>query len=84
VASVREFLIVFISVYALLIFIWVLTTWVRLPYSLKPVQTFLDEVCEPYIRLWRRVLPSFGMLDLSPMVGLIFLFVLEGIVARVL
>ena len=82
--QVRQFLLIFISIYALLIFAWVITSWVRLPYSLRPVQRFLDEVCEPYIRIWRRILPSFGMLDLSPMVGLLALFVLEGIVARVL
>ena len=82
--QVREFALIFISIYALLVFIWVITTWVRLPYSLRPVQRFLDDVCEPYIRMWRRIIPSFGMLDLSPMVGLIALFILEGIVARVL
>ena len=84
VAQVREFLIIFISIYALLIFIWVITSWVPLPYSLRQVQRFLDDVCGPYVRVWRRILPSFGMLDLSPMVALFSLFVLEGIVARVL
>ena len=82
--QVRNFLIIAINIYALLIIVWVITSWVRLPYSLRQIQRFLDDVCEPYIRLWRRVLPSFGMLDLSPMVALLALFVLELIVARVL
>jgi YggT family protein len=82
--EVRLFLLVFLNVYALVIIVWVITSWVQLPYSLRPVQRFLDDVCEPYLRMWRRMLPSFGPLDLSPMVGLLALFVLEGIVARVL
>jgi YggT family protein len=84
VGEVRLFLLVFLNVYALLILVYVITSWVQLPYSLRPVQRFLDDVCEPYLRIWRRILPSFGPLDLSPMVGLLALFVLEGIVARVL
>lgn len=83
-AQVREFLIVAINIYALLILVWVITSWVKLPYSLRQVQRFLDDVCEPYIRLWRKFLPPLGALDLSPMVALIALLVLEGIVARTL
>jgi uncharacterized protein YggT (Ycf19 family) len=62
----------------------VLTSWVRLPYSFNPVQRFLYEVCEPYLRLWRRILPSFGPLDLSPMVGIFALVVLGQILVNLL
>jgi len=84
VTQVELFINVFISVYALIVFLYVLTSWVRLPYSLNPVQRFLYEVCEPYLRLWRRVLPSFGTLDLSPMVAIFALVVLGQIVVNVL
>ena len=47
----------FIGVYILLILAYVLTSWIRMPYSLHRVQRFLDDVCEPYIRIFRRVLP---------------------------
>jgi len=80
----RLFLTVFISVYTLLILAYVITSWVQLPYSMRSVQRFLYDVCEPYLRIWRRILPSFGALDLSPMIGLMALWVLEGIVARAL
>jgi uncharacterized protein YggT (Ycf19 family) len=84
VTQVELFVDVFISVYALLIFVYVLTSWVRLPYSLNPVQRFLSDVCEPYLRLWRRILPSFGPLDLSPIVGFFGLVVLREILNNVL
>jgi YggT family protein len=84
VTQVELFVDVFISVYALLIFVYVLTSWVRLPYSLNPVQRFLSDVCEPYLRLWRRILPSFGPLDLSPVVGFFGLVVLREILNNVL
>jgi uncharacterized protein YggT (Ycf19 family) len=84
VTQVELFVDVFISVYALLIFVYVLTSWIRLPYSLNPVQRFLSDVCEPYLRLWRRILPSFGPLDLSPIVGFFGLVVLREILNNVL
>jgi uncharacterized protein YggT (Ycf19 family) len=84
VTQVELFVDVFISVYALLIFVYVLTSWIRLPYSLNPLQRFLSDVCEPYLRLWRRILPSFGPLDLSPIVGFFGLVVLREILNNVL
>ena len=84
VTQVELFINVFISVYALVVFLYVLTSWIRLPYSFNPVQRFLYEVCEPYLRLWRRVLPSFGPLDLSPMVAIFALIVFGQIVIQLL
>jgi YggT family protein len=81
-SSANRFIDDFIWVYILLIFIYVLSSWVRLPYSpwLRRVQDFLRDVCEPYLRLFRRVLPSFGPLDLSPVVAVIFLVILMRVV----
>ena len=84
VTQVELFINVFISVYALVVFLYVLTSWIRLPYSFNPVQRFLEEVCEPYLRLWRRMLPSFGPLDLSPMVAIFALVVLGQIIVQLL
>ena len=69
VTQVELFVNVFISVYALVVFVYVLTSWIRMPYSLNPVQRFLYDVCEPYLRIFRRILPPFGPLDLSPIVA---------------
>ncbi len=81
-SSANRFIDIFISVYILLIFVYVLSSWVRLPYSpwLRRLQDFLRDVCEPYLRLFRRVLPSFGPLDLSPVVAIIALVVLKTVV----
>ena len=84
ITQVELFLDVFISVYILLIFVYVLTSWIKLPYSLNPVQRFLRDVCEPYLRLWRRILPSFGPLDLSPIVAFFGLIVLREILNNIL
>jgi len=82
VDSVRSFVDVFIYVYVLVIFVYILTSWIPLPYSpaLSRVQRFLYDVCNPYLRLFRRVLPPLGPLDLSPVVAIIALIALMRIV----
>jgi uncharacterized protein YggT (Ycf19 family) len=80
-----------VLVYTLLIIAYILSSMFfqvggRLPYNrgLNAVMTFLRDVCEPYLRIFRRVLPPLGPLDLSPMVGIILLNVVGSIVANLI
>ena len=86
VGSIQRFVDIFFLVYILLIFAYILTSWIRLPYSiwLNRIQRFLYDVCDPYLRMWRRVLPSFGPLDLSPVVGVAALYVLLAVAINIL
>ena|SRR5215470_16844485 len=82
----ETFINVFVTVYSLVILMYIITSWVRLPYSpwLNRIQRFLYDVSEPYLRLFRRVLPSVGPLDLSPMIGIIVLVILGQVAIRIL
>ena len=84
--SIASFVDVFVAVYILLIFGYILTSWIRLPYSiwLNRIQRFLYDVCEPYLRLFRRFIPPIGPLDLSPMVGVVVLVVVNRVVSSLL
>src|ERR687886_1671738 len=84
-SSINRFIDDFIYVYILLIFVYIITSWVRLPYSpwLRRIQDFLRDVCEPYLRLFRRVLPPFGPLDLSPVVAIFVLFLLMRVIDEI-
>jgi YggT family protein len=84
--AVQNFVDIFILVYILLIFAYILTSWIRLPYStwLNRIQRFLYDVCEPYLRLFRRILPPLGPLDLSPIVGVLVLYVLRSVLGTIL
>ena len=85
-SSVRRFVDVFITVYVLLIFAYIITSWIRLPYQpwLNRVQRFLYDVCEPYLRLFRRVLPPLGPLDLSPVVAIFSLLLIQRLIGALL
>ena len=86
VSSVTTFIWAFTLVYTLTIIAYILTSWLRLPYSptLNRIQRFLYDVCEPYIRLFRRILPGTGGLDFSPMLALIALGVIDRFLIWVL
>jgi YggT family protein len=77
-------------VYVVIIFIRILLTWFRLPYS-RPLNIFtewISNVTDPYLRMWRRVLPMVRLgpaaMDLSPIIGTIVLLIVAGIVANVI
>jgi YggT family protein len=83
--AVAQFVDVFSTVYALTLILYVLTSWVQLPYSLKPVHRFLYDVCEPYLRLWRRIIPvRAGPIDFSPMVAILALFAVRQVLVSIL
>ena len=85
IGSVQTFVYVFAAVYSLTLVAYIITSWIRMPYSLSAVQRFLYDVCEPYLRLWRRLLPfSVGPLDLSPVVALVALAIASQVVIGLL
>jgi len=86
IGQVERFVVVFASIYGIVILAYILLGWVRLPYSvwLNRIQRFLYDVSEPYIRLFRRFIPPVGPLDLSPMVALIVLGIFTRVVIRIL
>jgi uncharacterized protein YggT (Ycf19 family) len=51
---------------------------------LNRIQRFLYDVSEPYLRLFRRFLPSLGPLDLSPMIGIVVLIIFGQVAIRIL
>ena len=78
-------------VYIVLIFLNILISWVpRMPYNrpLRATLDFIKETTDPYLNFFRRFLPPIGgggfALDLSPIVGVIVLFVLQGVVVRLI
>jgi YggT family protein len=84
--TLSSFVSTFTWVYAAIIIAWILSSWVRLPYSVwtSRIRSFLDDTAGPYVGLFRRFVPMVGPLDLSPLVALIVLQVAARIVQSVL
>jgi YggT family protein len=74
-------------VYIILIFVRILLSWIpRIPYNptLSTIINFIHEVTDPYLNLFRRILPPVGgggfALDLSPIIAIFVLFIVRAIV----
>lgn len=77
------------EVYILLIFVYILlnlmfSLGLRPPYArwTDVVLNFLRDVCEPYLGIFRRFIPSVGMFDFSPMIAIIVLYVADRLVVN--
>jgi YggT family protein len=87
--DIADFLSALIRVYELLIFLYIVlqllfSVGLRPPYSQtrEAVMNFLREVCEPYLRLFRRILPQMGGFDLSPILAIITLEIINSLVVQ--
>ncbi|GAC1437739.1 MAG: hypothetical protein NVSMB51_12500 [Solirubrobacteraceae bacterium] len=75
-----------VYIYGLVIIAYILSSLLfslglRVPYSRwsDAVLGFLRDVSEPYLRLFRRLIPGFGGLDFSPMIALFVLYFVGGV-----
>ena len=85
--DVADYVSAIFLVYTILIFLNVLISWVpRMPYNrvLRVVLDFIKETTDPFLNLFRRILPPLGgggfALDLSPMIAIVVLVVLRALV----
>jgi YggT family protein len=87
-ADVADYVDTLVIVYLVLIFVRILMSWIpRIPYNrlLDMFLTFVKDVTDPYLNLFRRFLPPLrlgpGALDLSPIVATFVLLIVGGIVS---
>ena len=70
-------------VYFILIFARIVLSFIpRMPYNraLRTAVGFIHEVTDPYLNLFRRIIPPVGPLDLSPILAIFLLWIVEAIV----
>ena len=87
--DVARFVDAIFLVYSILIIVYVLLSMIfslgaRIPYSrfTDAILTFLRDISEPYLQIFRRFIPLIGPLDLSPIVALIVLWFVRVIVVN--
>ena len=86
-ADIANYVDALFLVYVVLIFVRILMSWVpRIPRSatLRPVLDFITETTDPYLNIFRRIIPPIGgggmTMDVSPIIAIIVLLVAERII----
>ena len=78
-------------VYFILIFIRILLSWIpRMPYYpwLRATVDFIHQVVDPYLNIFRRVIPPLGAggmgIDISPILAIIVLIIVQQVVVSLI
>lgn len=86
VSTAQDFVGALYAAYLICILAYIITSWIPLPYNvwLNRIQRFLYDVVDPYLRLFRRLLPQISLgglgLDLSPIFAIIVLTVVYRLI----
>ncbi|MHC5599306.1 MAG: YggT family protein [Nostoc sp.] len=68
----------FIQIYTVLLIIRVLLTWFPTINWYNQPFAALSQITDPYLNLFRRIIPPLGGMDFSPMLAIILLQVVGG------
>jgi YggT family protein len=92
--DIRVVIVFAVGIYRDLLFLYVIVNLITglaqwsPPDWLRPALNFLHDVCEPFLRLFRNLMPGVragGMgLDLSPIIAFIVLTIVEAVLRRAL
>ncbi len=82
-----DFLSTLIYVYVLLLILYIViqllfSVGVRPPYSraTDALLGFLRDICDPFLRIFRRFVPSLGGIDFSPLLAIITLQIINSVI----
>lgn len=63
-----------VDIYVFLIIVYVIFTWVPVKTGvIGRIDGFLETICDPYLKLFRKFIPPVGNIDWSPIVAILVL-----------
>lgn len=69
--------------YEMMIFAYVILSWFPMSGVASEVYAVLNKLCEPYVGIFRRIVPTAGGIDFSPLVAILVLQVVQGLLQQV-
>lgn len=79
------FLLFAVLTYKNVMFLRIILSWVPVspPPALRPAFSWLFDVTEPFLRIFRGMLPAMGGLDLSPLLAFVVLAIIQAVLTRI-
>lgn len=77
------FINIIFQVYTLMLFVRILSSWIPQANEYRIMQ-FVGYYTDPYLNLFRRIIPPLGMFDLSPIVAFLSLSFAQNILINLL
>lgn len=74
-----------VDLYSALIVIYVLLSWISQKSGiLYDIDNVLRLICEPYLGIFRRMIPPIGMIDISPIVAILALEAIVRLIVAII
>ena len=73
------------QIYSLIIVIYCVLTWIPVSRDgvFSDVKSFFSKICEPYLNLFKRLIPPIGgAVDVTPIIALVVLQLVVSLLAR--
>jgi YggT family protein len=74
---------VFFWIYLMMLFARILGSWIPEWQNMRFMQ-FIAFYTDPYLNIFRRIIPPLGMLDLSPIAAFFCLNIIEAVVKQII
>ena len=73
------------DIYVGITFIYILMSWIpNMRGVVEDIYNALGRICDPYLNLFRRIIPPLGMVDFSPIIAIIVLQIVVRLIVRLL
>lgn len=79
---IQNLLVAALQLYMYLIFGYVIASWFENVAWVRDLRRTLAPLCEPYLQVFRRVVPPIGGLDFSPAVAIIVLSLVRNLLVK--
>lgn len=82
----QNVLLTLVHFYSVLILIYCLMSWIPRGASgwIEDIRSVLASICEPYLGLFRRIIPPIAMIDFSPIIAILVLELLGSLIRAIL
>lgn len=84
--SVAQLVVTLVDFYEMLIIVYILLSWfpIREGSLVHDIGMVLQSLCEPYLGLFRRLIPPMGGLDFSPVIAVLALNLVSRLVIGII
>ncbi len=75
-----------IDFYSILIVVYCLMSWIPRGAAniVEDIRDVLASICEPYLGIFRRIIPPLGMVDFSPIVAIVVLELVRWLITAII
>lgn len=83
--TIQYLIVSIVDVYSFILFVYIIMSWIPMKSGfIADVDAALGRICDPYLGIFRRIIPPIGMVDVSPILAFVVLQLVARLVVAIL